>query len=63
MTLNTDFGAKLLHDALIVLLHPPPEFLSEDQHLVFLMLGKFGPEALFAARPRPIMSGGTTRRV
>jgi hypothetical protein len=46
MALDADGGAELLDGGLVVLLDAPPDLLREGAHLVLLLGGEFGAEAL-----------------
>lgn len=46
---DANFITKLLHNSLILLLHPPPHLLCEQMHLFLLILRELGPEPLLHA--------------
>jgi hypothetical protein len=50
--------AELLHQRVVLLLHPPPEPLRERQHLLLLLRRELGPEPLPARRLLPLRCGG-----
>lgn len=46
---DTNFITKLLHNSLILLLHPPAHLIREQIHLILLILRELGPEPLLHA--------------
>ncbi|WVZ99718.1 hypothetical protein U9M48_044979 [Paspalum notatum var. saurae] len=62
---DADLVAEVLHQGLVLLLHPPPQALRERQHLLLLLGRELGPEPLPAqlvARPRGGGGGGVGGR-
>jgi len=60
---DADLVAEVLHQRVVLLLHPPAEALRERQHLLLLLRRELGPEALppdVAVRLR--LRGGPGRR-